>query len=179
MNEILDFVKAMAYPDRLRIIGLLSQNSATRAELAACLKLSLREITDHLTDLEQVGVISLNGEAYNINDERIVTLAREKLASECSTYVPAEELDEKSQKVLKSYLNPDGSIKQVPLQPLKLKVILNYLIASFKLNANYTEKEVNTILRHFNEDTAGLRRDLVDAGLLNCESDCSRYWRVA
>jgi hypothetical protein len=43
---------------------------------------------------------------------------------------------------------------------------------------NYTEKEVNTILRRFHLDTAGLRRDLVDANMLARESDGSRYWRV-
>jgi hypothetical protein len=40
------------------------------------------------------------------------------------------------------------------------------------------EKEINTILRRFNEDTAGLRRDLVDAKMLGRESDGSRDWRV-
>ena len=41
MNEILDFVKAMSDPDRLRIIGLLSQKSFTRAEIMARLDLPL------------------------------------------------------------------------------------------------------------------------------------------
>ncbi len=38
--------------------------------------------------------------------------------------------------------------------------------------------EVNDILKHFNEDIAGLRRDLVDARLLGRERDGSRYWRT-
>jgi hypothetical protein len=42
---------------------------------------------------------------------------------------------------------------------------------------SYTEKEVNMILARFHEDTPGLRRDLVDAGLLARERDGSRYWR--
>ena len=35
MNEMLDFVKAMSDPVRLQIVGLLSQGSATREEIAA------------------------------------------------------------------------------------------------------------------------------------------------
>ena len=93
------------------------------------------------------------------------------------SYVPAEYWDEKSKKVLKAHLNADGSIKQIPSPP-KLQVILNYLVEFFEFDRNYTEKEVNVILRRFNEDTAGLRRDLVDAGMLTRESDGSRYWRV-
>ena len=72
----------------------------------------------------------------------------------------------------------DGSIKQIPSQPVKLSVILNYLVEHFEIGKNYTEKEVNSLLRRFNEDTAALRRYLVDAGMLNREGDGSRYWRT-
>lgn len=178
MNEILDFVKAMSNPDRLRIIGLLSQKAVTRAEIAVRLDLSIKEVIDHLAYLEHVGAISRDGETYTLNNDNLATLAREKLAQDRPSYIPAEGLDEKSKKVLKAHLNADGSIKQVPLQPVKLKIILDYLIENFEINKNYTEKEINTILRRFNEDTAGLRRDLVDAGMLNREGDGSRYWRV-
>jgi len=178
MTEILDFVKAMSNPDRLRIIGLLSQKTVTRAEIAARLDLPLGEIVDHLTYLEEVGAILLSGESYALNDERLATLAREKLAQDRPTYIPAAELDERAQKTLKSHLNADGSIKRIPAQPAKLQVILNYLIDHFEIDRNYTEKEVNSILRRFNEDTAGMRRYLVDAGLLDREGDGSRYWRV-
>jgi hypothetical protein len=179
MNEMLDFVKAMSHPERLRIIGMLSQKALTRAELAVRLDLPTKEIVDHLADLEHVGAISLSGETYVINDERLGVLAREKLAQERPAYIPSDEWDEKSKKVLKTHLHADGTIKQIPSQPAKLKVILNYLITQFELNKNYTEKEVNSILRGFNEDTAGLRRELVDAGMLDRESDGSRYWRVS
>lgn len=179
MNEILDFVKAMSHAERLRIIGLLSQKALTRVELASRLDLPMKEILEHLADLEQVGAISQNGDVYVINDERLGVLAREKLAQERPSYIPSDEWDEKSKKVLKAHLHADGTIKQVPSQPAKLKVILNYLIAQFETNKNYTEKEVNIILRGFNEDTAGLRRELVDAGMLAREGDGSRYWRVS
>jgi ArsR family transcriptional regulator, arsenate/arsenite/antimonite-responsive transcriptional repressor len=178
MNEMLDFVKAMSHPDRLRIIGVLSQKASTRTELAMRLELPMKEVVDHLADLQQVGAISENAETYAINDERLGALAREKLAQERPAYIPSDEWDEKSKKVLKAHLHADGKIKQVPSQPAKLKVILKYLLSQFEMNKNYTEKEVNMILRGFNEDTAGLRRELVDAGMLDREGDGSRYWRV-
>lgn len=178
MTEILDFVKAMSHPDRLRIIGLLSQGPSTRAGITERLNLPAKEVADHLAYLEHVSAIAQNGEAYILNDDRLATLAREKLAQERPSFVPAETLDENSKKILKAYLHADGSIRQIPSQPAKLNVILNYLITFFEMNTNYTEKEVNIILRRFNEDTAGLRRYLVDAEMLNREGDGSRYWRV-
>ena len=177
MNEMLDFVKAMSNPDRLRIIGLLSQERATRAEIAERLKLSAKEALNHLAYLEHVGAVTQSNNIYTLNNDKLATLARDKQAEARPSYVPADDLDEKSKKVLKAYLNPDGSIKQIPAPP-KLQVILKYLVQFFEFNTNYTEKEVNTILRRFNEDTTGLRRDLVDAGMLARESDGSRYWRV-
>ncbi len=56
MNEMLDFVKAMSDPNRLRIIGLLSQKSATRVEVAEQLKLSPKDSLTHLGFLEFIGV---------------------------------------------------------------------------------------------------------------------------
>jgi hypothetical protein len=93
------------------------------------------------------------------------------------TYIPAPGLDEKARKILAAHLNPDGTIRQIPSQPAKLRVILDYLVAAFTPGVDYTEKEVNTLLRRFHPDTASLRRDLVDAGMLDRERDGSRYWR--
>lgn len=178
MNEMLDYVKALSDPDRLRIIGLLSQGSATRAEIAERLKLSPKDSLTHLGFLEFVGAISQTEGVYSMNDGRLAALAREKLAESRPSFIPPEGMDEKSRKVLKAHLNADGSIKQVPLQPAKLKVILDYLVQFFEFDTNYTEKEVNAIIRRFNVDTAGLRRDLIEAGMMERESDGSRYWRV-
>jgi hypothetical protein len=55
---------------------------------------------------------------------------------------------------------------------------LNFIVDAFAFDTNYTEKEVNTILRRFHLDTAALRRYLVDEGLMARESDGTRYWRV-
>ena len=175
---MLDYVKAISDPNRLRIIGLLSQESATREEIAKRLKLSPKDSLTHLGFLEFVGAISQTEGVFTLNNDKLAVLAKEKLAEARPSYIPAEHWDEKSKKVLKAHLNVDGSIKQVPLQPVKLRVILEYLIPFFEFDTNYTEKEVNTILQRFNEDTAGLRRDLVDAGMMARESDGSRYWRV-
>jgi hypothetical protein len=57
-------------------------------------------------------------------------------------------------------------------------IILNFIVEAIDFDSNYTEKEVNTILRRFHTDTAALRRYLVDHGLMARESDGTKYWRV-
>jgi len=177
-NELIDFVKAMADVDRLRIIGILARENASQSEVAGHLNMPLRDVVNHLTFLEHVGVIKLRENRYELNNDKLDNLAREQLREEKSEYIPAPDLDEKSRKVLATCLNPDGTIKQLPPQPGKLKVILEYLIQAFTPGVDYTEKEVNTMIRRFHVDVSGLRRDLVDAGLLDRERDGSRYWRV-
>ncbi len=175
--EILDFVKAMSDADRLRIIGVLAQRRANKSEIAGRLNMPLRDVVDHLAFLEHVGVVRSKDNLYELNTETVEGLAHSQLRQEKPVYVPAPELDEKSRKVLVSCLNPDGTIKTLPPQPARLRVILDYLAQAFTPGVDYTEKEVNTVIRRFHVDVSGLRRDLVDAGLLARKRDGSRYWR--
>ena len=63
---------------------------------------------------------------------------------------------------------------------LSMKTTENMLkvVDAFAFDTNYTEKEVNTILRRFHVDTAALRRYLVDNKLMAREGDGTRYWRL-
>jgi hypothetical protein len=162
----------------LRIIGILARERASQSEIAERLNMPLRDIVNHLAFLEHVGVITLKDNLYKLNTETLENLARDQLQEEKPEYIPAPDLDDKSRKVLASCLNPDGTIKQLPPQPGKLKIILEYLVQAFTPGVDYTEKEVNTILRRFHVDVSGLRRDLVDANLLARERNGSRYWRT-
>lgn len=177
MNQMLDYVKVMSDPTRLRIIGMLSQGNVTRKEVAERLELSPKDSLTHLGFLEFIGVVSQENGVFSLNDDRLAVLAKEQLLEEKQLYVPHEALDEKTKKVLKAHLNADGSIRQIPAPP-KLQIILDYLINFFEFDKNYTEKEINQIIKRFNEDTAGLRRDLIEANMLARESDGSRYWRI-
>lgn len=176
--DMLDFVKAMADAERLRIIGVLAQRSAGASEVASELGMPLRDAAGHLEMLEAAGVVRRSEEKFELDSAGLEALSKRQFAREKrEQYVPAPGLDAKSRKVLAGHLNPDGTIRQIPSQAAKLRVVLEYLVTAFTPGVDYTEKEVNTILRRFHLDTAGLRRDLVDAGLLKRISDGSRYWR--
>jgi predicted transcriptional regulator len=66
-HELLDFVKAMADVDRLRIIGVLARRRANRSEIAGRLNMPLRDAVDHLAFLEHVGVIGLKDNLCEIS----------------------------------------------------------------------------------------------------------------
>lgn len=176
--EILSFVKAMASADRLRIIGVLVRGRATQAEIADQLHVPARDVFNHLAFLANVGVVHESEGGYDLDEKAVEALARGQFEGKRAEYAPPASQQENARKVLKNYLNADGSLKQIPPMGNKLLIVLNFIVDAFAFDTDYTEKEVNTILRRFHLDTAALRRYLVDNGLLARESNGSRYWRV-
>jgi hypothetical protein len=69
-------------------------------------------------------------------------------------------------------------LKSFPTQQKKLEVILRHVVKAFEPDTRYSEKQVNEILARFNEDTARLRRNLVDFGLMDRQGGGGDYWRV-
>lgn len=177
-NEMLEFVKALSHADRLRVIGVLAQKPATMQEISETLGMPTRDVFEHLTMLARGGVVAQHDETWQVDSKNVENLTRRQFAGQVrETYQPAPNLSEKPRKILVAYLNPDGTIKQLPFQPSKLQVILDYVLEAFTPGVIYTEKEVNMIIRRFHVDTAGLRRDLIDRGMLERKSDGSQYWR--
>jgi hypothetical protein len=179
-QEVLDFLKAMADVDRLKIIGLLAQGAAPMDKITQGVSLTTRKAFNHLAFLEHVGMVKRNGEAYELVTGGLEKLAGRRLETSPAGYIPDPGLDENRRQVLADCLNADGTIRRLPnsrTQAVKFRYLLEYLLAAFQPGIDYTEKQVNAILGRFHEDTSGLRRDLVDAGMLSRVRDGSRYWR--
>ena len=176
--EMLSFVKAMASAERLRIIGVLVRGRATQTEIAGQLHVPARDVVDHLAFLAHVGIVHETDGVYDLDERAIEALARGQFEGKREEYVLPANQREDARRVLKNYLNADGSLKQIPPRGNKLLIVLNFIVDAFAFDTDYTEKEVNTILRRFHADTASLRRYLVDEGLLARESNGTRYWRV-
>jgi len=176
--EILSFLKAMASAERLRIIGVLVRGRATQSDIAEQLGMPVRDIFNHLSFLAKVGVVNEKEGVYDLDEKAIDSFARGQFEGKRLSYESSQEEPEDVRKVLKNFLNPDGSLKQIPPMGNKLLIVLNFIVDAFAYDTNYTEKEVNTLLRRFHLDTAALRRYLVDHGLMAREGDGTKYWRV-
>jgi len=177
-NEMLEFVKALSHADRLRVIGVLAQRSASASQIADALGMPMRVLSQHLAMLAHGGIlVELEG-IWSLDTKNVENISRRQFAgTPRDAYTPSPDLSEKPRKVLSAYLNADGTVKQLPHEPAKLQVILDYLLQAFTPGVIYTEKEVNMIIRRFHLDTAGLRRDMIDRGMLQRKSDGSQYWR--
>jgi predicted transcriptional regulator len=183
METLLSFIKALADSNRLKFVGLLAQREASVEELAAMLEISASTVSHHLSKLAEIGLVSARAEGhysvYYLEMETLQNMAKRMLAEETLPEV-AKDLDRKAydRKILKDYLNEDGSIQQLPTNRRKLDVILRYIADNFDFGKIYTEKQVNEVIGGLNEDISGLRRDLISVGFLSRKRDGSEYWRV-
>jgi hypothetical protein len=177
-NIVMEFFKALADVERLKIAGLLALSPRTPGEIADALKIKLPRVVNHLGNLAHLGLVTQNGSTYSLDVNAVQIMARQVLAGS-RPVVNAQELEgpEYDRKVLSAFLQPDGKFKALPMQQKKLMVLLRYLLPNFQENEKYSEKSVNEILGRYFEDTATLRRTMVDNGLLGRKEGI--YWRVS
>jgi predicted transcriptional regulator len=181
--ELLDFFKALADANRLKIIGLLAQDEYTVEELAELLFLRPSTVSHHLAKLSKSGLVSARAESY-YNIYRLETKALEEmsqrlLAKDTLPAVTANiDLNAYDQKVIKTFCDEGGRIKQFPAQQKKFEVLLRYVARSFKPGNRYTEKQVNEILSQYSVDVASLRRGLIEYRMMDREGDGGAYWLI-
>jgi hypothetical protein len=174
-EELLKFMQSLADADRLKIAGLLGVEALTPAQVSERLEMDLAEVTRQLEQLATAGLAHKEGTAYRLDSQALEKLTRQVLAR---SHAPAPEYegDEFEVKTLRAYLSRDGTLKAIPTQHKKLMVILAYLAKNFEPGVQYPESQVNQTLRKYHEDSAALRRYMVDNGLLR--RDKGIYWRA-
>lgn len=181
-ETLLNFFKALGNESRLKIIGILANRECTVSELAAMLDLKEPTVSQHLFMLKQEGLVEMrpdgNHRYYSFNVKRLHNLNKDIFSREnlAALVQPFEEVgDAWERKVLNTYFQ-DGRITQFPVSEKKLQVILKWIVQHFEEGTEYTEKQVNEILKEFNEDYATLRRSLVDSEYLRREKGI--YWKI-
>lgn len=182
-SELLDFFKTLADANRLKIVGLLAQEPLSVEQMANMLNLHSSTVSHHLSRLSKAGLVTARAEGYyniyQLETKHLENMAKSLLARETLPAVASDvDLNAYDRKVLKTYLTPDGRLKKFPSQQKKLEVILRHVVQAFEPGVRYSEKQVNEILERFNEDTAGLRRNLVDFRLMERQGGGGEYWRT-
>lgn len=183
MPELLEFFKALAEPKRLRIVGLLAQEAYTGEQLAAMLELSEGTISHHLSYLVHAGLVSAETRGYyntyRLRLDAIHAMAERLLSRDELPKLAADvDLDAYDRKVLETFTDPEGRIKQLPAQQKKLDVLLRHVLKAFEREVRYPEKQVNEILSFYHDDVAYLRRSLVESKYMAREGGGGAYWRI-
>jgi predicted transcriptional regulator len=183
VEELLAFFKALSDANRLKIVALLAKEALSVEQLAEMLNLNSSTVSHHLAKLAKVGLVSAKAEGYysvyQLELSALTDMAQRLLSAETLPAVAADiDVDAYDRKVLNTYMSAEGRLLAFPVQRKKEEAILRYIVQVFEPNQHYSEKQVNEILSRFNEDTARLRRNLVDFGLMAREGGGRDYWRI-
>jgi predicted transcriptional regulator len=181
-DSLLTFFKALSDASRLRIVALLARQELSVEQLAAMLGLSSPTVSHHLSRLSEAGLVSARAEGYysvyRLEQQALSDMARSILPSGALPAAAAGiDTDAYDRKVLKAYLDANGRIRAFPSQQKKELAILRHVVTAFEQGRRYPEKQVNRMLSRFSDDTAMLRRHLVELGLMDREGGGGEYWR--
>jgi hypothetical protein len=161
----LDFFKALADESRLRIVAMLAEREHNVQDIARRLNLREPTISHHLAILRELDLVAVRAEGtvrwYRLNDAvlrrfRSEVLGRDNLARIASGIAS----NDWQAKVLANFLDGERLIK-IPDTRRKRWVILRWIAAKFDARADYTEAQVNEIIKRHNEDAAFIRREMV------------------
>jgi predicted transcriptional regulator len=171
---LLNFFKALANENRLKLVGILSQTECSVEDFAARFQLKKPTVSHHLMKLKELNLVEMrslgNTHFYKLNSDTLSNLNKSLFTSEQMANwiedIPAQAWEEK---VLRSYLNSDR-ITEIPASRKKRLVILKWLVNKFDLGRAYSEKEVNQIIKRYHPDSATLRREFIGYNLMKREA---------
>jgi predicted transcriptional regulator len=176
----LQFFRALADESRLKIVGLLATEERSVDALADALRLKAPTVSHHLAKLRGAGLVEMRAEGtthlYRLNSEGIRRMSRDLLTPErIASLADNLEGDAHERKVLQQAFEGER-LKQIPASRKKRDIILTWLAGRFEPGERYPEKAVNAIIKRHHEDTATLRRELIDGGWMARENGV--YWLV-
>lgn len=179
-ETLLQFFKALANENRLRILGILANRECGVGELAALLGLKEPTVSHHLGKLKEPGLVDMrvegNDHLYRLNAKALEAMSKDVFTSEkMAALVNDVEYDAWERKVLSNFLERDR-IKTIPTGYKKRLVVLKWLVSQFVMDVRYPETEVNAIVKRYHSDYCTLRREFVMNGLMDRENGV--YWRT-
>jgi hypothetical protein len=156
----------LADDDRLKVVAALALGATTAAEVRDRTGLDARATGRALARLQDAGLVG---------PDLVLDLTPLREAARVAT--PHEDYgdtDAETAKVLRAFLR-DGRLTGMPVNRAKRRILLDHVVQVFEPGERYAEKQVNAMLRAYDDDYVTIRRYLVDEGLLTRESGV--YWR--
>ena len=182
-ETLLQFFKALADENRLKLLGILATREYSVEELAALLQLKAPTISHHLARLKELGLVQMRSEGntrfHRLNAEYLQEISKGLLSSErMAGLVPLAEMEASAweRKVLRDFFE-GPRLKEIPASRKKRSVVLRWLANLFEPGTRFTEAQVNVIIQRHHPDASALRREMIGEHLLQREHGI--YWRAS
>lgn len=128
----------------------------TTAELAKKLKMNVQVITRKV----QAGEIKAYkiGKEWRIPEQSVFNW----LESHANTQAPPARKEKTSTTLIR---NSDS--RELPVQPSKRKYLLEYILAQFEPNREYSEEEIDNIISRYHSDYRTVRREFIGEKMMD------------
>ena len=78
---------------------------------------------------------------------------------------------------IEQFFRADGTLISIPVKPAKKIAVLQHIASELSPDTKYPEKQLNVIIAKYHEDTAALRRHMIEYGILERDKE-SNYWVI-
>ena len=168
MTDPATLIGLLANENRLRVFAAVALGARTVAEVAESSGLDETDVQSVLPRLVGAGLVAQeDGLHVPLEELRAAAQQRPGRVRGAADATPDE------QRVLRNFV-VDGRLVRLPARHAQKQVVLGYVARRFDESRSYEEREVNELLRGFHDDTASLRRYLVDEGMLEREAGVYR-----
>ena len=75
------------------------------------------------------------------------------------------------------FFRPDGTLISIPVKAAKKIAVLTHIAQELSPTTTYPEKELNLIIAKYHDDTAAIRRHMIEYGILERDGE-SVYWMM-
>ena len=167
-----------------QLLKLMSEGKTDR-EMAGTLGIAESTVRNHRFKLREK---EKQAKLFLALMEALEAKTRKNIASSDSgmieeLHLSAKMMDERysiteseKEKTLQTYMDENGALKQFPAKEKKKIIILSRIMDNFKTGKEYTEKEINRILKRIYEpDYVAVRRALIEYGFMDRSGDGSIY----
>ncbi|MBK8905775.1 MAG: metalloregulator ArsR/SmtB family transcription factor [Anaerolineaceae bacterium] len=188
MDELLFFLKLLADPARLNIIGLLAENTYSVDELAATLKLSASTVSHHLTRLQKAGLVSAQTQQYyniyTLHEDAFYGYTDQLTLAHLAERVHKNEaIDSEAftRQIMTQWIK-DERLQGIPSQRKHRQVVFGWLADKFEPDRRYDEDQVWDRLGEWSgpdiKEYTSLYRAMIDEKLFARTADGRWYWRT-
>jgi hypothetical protein len=168
MADPATLVGLLADDHRLRVFAAVALGARTVAGIAERTGLDETAVQSALPRLVGAGLVAqTDGLHVSLETLRAAARLRPERDRGAADATPDE------QRIVRNFV-VDGRLVRLPARSAQRRVVLGYVARRFDQSRSYEEREVNELLRDLYDDTASLRRYLVDEGLLERESGVYR-----
>ncbi len=76
---------------------------------------------------------------------------------------------------IQQFFRPDGSLISIPAKSVKRIAVLHHIALDLSPDTKYPERDLNLIIAKYHDDTAAIRRYMIEYGILDRDNE-SVYW---